>query len=483
MKIMKTLALIFTVLVITVQASAQKQGFNIRITLDDYNDSVLYLVNYYGKTNQIKDTAYSKNGNFVFKGKKSLPGGIYLAVTGERKYFEMLVDKEQHFSIHTKNGDFVNSAKIKGSKDNQDFYEYLKFLEKKDKERKDLEAEYKNKLEDENAKKEMEEKLKKINDDVLAYKDNIIKTMPESFLATILKASKEPEIPTELPKKEDGTPDSSYIYKYYKQHFFDGFDFADERLLRTPIYAARLKKYFTQVLLQHPDTLIKEADEIIAKAKPDSETYKYCIWYFTYETETSQIMGLDAVFVHLVKKYYETGEAYWVNDAVLKNITERANTLDRLLIGKTAPNMIMIDTTNDVSRLVALWGVQANYTVVLFWDPDCGHCRHEIPLIRDWMKENADKYGIKVFAVCSDTNLVKWKNFLREYNITDWVNVNGTRSATENYHDLYDIISTPTIYVLDKDKKILAKRLGYEQLKSFIKRDYEKNHKKEKPKE
>jgi hypothetical protein len=57
------------------------------------------------------------------------------------------------------------------------------------------------------------------------------------------------------------------------------------------------------VLLQQHDTLIKEADEIIAKAKPDSETYKYCIWYFTYETETSQIMGLDAVFVHLVKKY------------------------------------------------------------------------------------------------------------------------------------------------------------------------------------
>ena len=475
MKTTKLITLIFSFLFVSFSLSAQKNGYKIKVTIDNYNDSILYLVNYYGKTNQIKDTAYLKNGSFVFTGKENLKGGIYLFVTKERKYFEMLVDQEQHFSMHTKNDDFVNSAKIKGSKDNDDFYTYLKFLEKKDKERKNLEETYKNKLEDKEAKSEMEKKLKKINEAVIGYKEEYIIKHPNAFLTVILKASKEPEIPTELPINEEGKPDSTYIYRYYKSHFFDGFDFADERLLRTPIYASKLKKYFKQVLLQHPDTLIKEADEIIAKAKPDSETYKYCIWYFTWATETSEIMGIDAVFVHLVKKYYETGEAFWVNETVLKNITKRARTLDRLLIGKVAPNMIMIDTSNN---LLALYGQEANYTVVLFWDPDCGHCRHEIPLIRDWINENGDKYGAKVFAVCSDTNLVKWKTFLRKNKIQDWTNVNGTRSATPNYHDLYDIISTPTIYLLDKDKKIIAKRLGYEQLVGFIKRDYKNNTKK-----
>ena len=389
MKTIKALNIVLAVLFASYSLSAQKQGYNIKVTLDDYQDSILYLVNYYGKTNQIKDTAYLKKGSFVFKGKESLDGGIYLCVTKERKYFEMLVDKEQFFSIHTKNDDFVGSAKIKGSKDNQDFYTYLKFLEGKDKERKNLEETYKNRMEDKDAKAEMEKKLKVINDDVIGYKKNYITENPDAFLTVILRASKEPEIPTELPLNEKGEPDSTYIYKYYKAHFFDGFDFADERLLRTPLYASKLKKYFKQVLLQHPDTLIKEADEIITKAKPNKETYKYCIWYFTYETETSQIMGIDAVFVHLVKKYYETGEAYWVNETVLKNITKRARVLDKLLLERVAPNMIMIDTLNN---LKALYGVNANYTVVLFWDPDCGHCRHEIPLIRDWVNENGDKY-------------------------------------------------------------------------------------------
>ncbi len=483
MRTIKYFGILLAAMLMNISAFSQKSGHNIHIIIDDYPDTLLFLVNYYGTTNQIKDTAFSKKGDFVFKGDKALPGGIYLAVTGDRKYFEMLVDKEQHFSIHTKSGDFVNSAKIKGSKDNEEFYTYLKYLEKKDKERKAIEAEYKNKLEDKEAKKQMQEKLDKLNDEVKAYKNQIIKNKPETFLAAILRASKEPEIPTELPLNKDGKPDSTYIYRYYKSHFFDGFNFSDERLLRSPIYAQKIKKYFTKVLLQHPDTLIKEADSIIALAKPNKETYKFCIWYFTYASETSEIMGLDAVFVHLVKKYYETGEAYWVNETVLKNITKRANTLDRLLIGKTAPNMIMIDTTADINHLVSLWGVKSPYTVVLFWDPDCGHCRHEIPLIRDWMNENADKYGVKVFAVCSDTSLVKWKNFLKEFKIKQWINVNGTRSATENYHDLYDIISTPTIYLLDENKKILAKRLGSKQLEEFIERDYKRKHKQKEDKD
>lgn len=470
---MKYLHLLLLSLVIS-GLSAQKKGYNIQVSIDNYPDSVVYLVNYFGNTNQIKDTAYIQNGKFTFKGEETLPGGIYLCVTKDRKYFEMLVDKEQFFSIHTAQADYVENAKIKGSQDNIDFYNYLKFLAKKEKENAAIKPKNSDTITDAATKKEIDAKLKIISDEVMAYKEKILLDKPNSFLALILNASKEPEIPKELPLKDDGTPDSTYIYKYYKAHFFDGFDLSDERLLRTPLYAAKIKKYFKQIILQHPDTLIKEADLIIAKAKPNKETYKFAIWYFTYETETSQIMGMDAVFVHLVKKYYETGEAYWVNETVLKNITDRANVLDKLLLGRPGPNMIMIDTNNNLKSMAS---VKADYLIIVFWDPDCGHCRQEIPEIRDWMHENAEKYNAKVFSVCSDTNLVKWKKFLNEFKITDWENVNGTRSATANYHNLYDIISTPTIYLLDENQNIIAKRLGYKQLIEFIARDYRKKNK------
>ncbi len=469
----KLIFLLSLTVALTANLFSQKKGYDLQITINNYPDSVTYLVHYYGNTNMIKDTAYIKNGSFRFQGNETLPGGIYLIVTTAKTYFELIIDKEQHFSITTSNDDFVKNAKIKGSNDNQLFFDYLKFLGQKEEEKKTIDNQYSDK-EDAEQKKAHKEKLKTLNEEVISYKEKLMTGNPESFVTTILKASKEPETPTELPKKEDGSPDSTYIYKYYKAHYWDNFDLSDERLLRTPLYANRLKRYFTQVLLQHPDTLIKESDMLIAKAKPNRETYKYNIWYLTYETETSKIMGMDAVFVHLVKKYYETGEAYWVNESVMKNIVSRANTLDKLLIGRPGPNMIMIDTANNLKSMYALKG---DYTIVLFYDPDCGHCRSEVKEIRNWFKAYEKEYNMKIFAVCSDTSLVKWKKFIKENDIANWDNVNGTRSATENYHDLYDIISTPTIYLLDKNKNILAKRLAHHQLIEFIERDVNKKKK------
>lgn len=452
--------------------SQAKDAYKINVKLTNSSDTSLLLVSYYGNTNQIVDTAFLNKGVYTFSGDEPLKGGIYLVVFQNKQYFEMVVDKEQHFSMSTDPTNPVDKMEIKNSQDNIAFYTYMKQVGEFGKKDQELSKQYKEAEGNSKKQAELKKEISEVNEKVKAIKLAFIKDHQGSLFAKILQASEEPEVPKVLPKKDDGSPDSSYIYKYYKAHYFDGFDFADERLLRTPIYANKIKRYFKNILVQRPDTLIKEANMIIEKAKPNKETYKYCIWYFTYESETSQIMGMDEVFVALGKKYYITGEAYWVTDATLKRMTKRINTLDRLLIGKKAPNMIMQDT---LMNLRSLNDVIAEYTILLFWDPDCGHCKHEIHEAQPWTVENSEKYGVKVFAVCSDTSVVKWTKKIHEYKIHDWINVDGPRSLTENYHDLYDIISTPTIYLLDKDKKILAKRLSWKQTTDFIKRDYDFN--------
>jgi len=367
--------------------------------------------------------------------------------------------------------------KVKGSKDNKDFYDLMFYMNKLQQKRSPLEKELKAEGTTEERKKEIEKELKAIALEAIEYKEKYMQANPEALFTIILKASKDPDIPKVLPKNDKGEPDSTYIYKYYRAHYFDNFDFADERLLHTRFYAQKIKTYWTKVIPQHPDTLIKEAIRIIDLAKPNKETYKYCIWYFTYKAETSNIMGMDAVFVALGKRYYVSGEAYWVNEQVLKNMTKRINTLDRILLGKPAPPMIMQNTD---FKLESLYDVKANYTIVLFWDPDCGHCRTEIPRIKKWYDENAEKYGVKVFSVCSDTTVSKWKKSIKEFGIEDWVNVDGPRSISGNYHDSYDIISTPTLFLLDEKKMILAKRLSDAQITEFIERDFKRKQKEKK---
>ena len=474
MKIFRNTLLLLLVS-ISIGAFAQKDAYNINVKLTDSKDTSILLVSYYGNRNMKVDTAYLKNKSYTFSGKEPLKGGIYLVVFQNKQYFEILVDKDQIFSVDTDPKDPINKMKVKGSDDNTAFYQYLNDINVYGKKDRDLNKEYKLAEGD----KEKQEKLKKqlisLNDKVKEIKKTFIKEHTGSLFSAILLASQEPEVPTELPLNEDGTKDSTFIYRYYKEHFFDNFDFADERLLRTPIYAAKIERYFKKIIVQRPDTLIKETIAIIEKAKPNKETYKYCIWYFTYQVETSKIMGMDKVFVALGKKYYLTGEAYWVSDGTMKRMTKRINTLDKLLIGKKAPNLIMQDT---LMQLKSLYDTKANFTMVLFWDPDCGHCKHEIKALIKWYDEYASKYDVKIFSVCSDTSVVKWKKKINEYKIHDWINVNGPRSLTSNYHDLYDIISTPTIYLLDDKKDILAKRLSWSQNTAFIKRKFEEKQKK-----
>ena len=205
---------------------------------------------------------------------------------------------------------------------------------------------------------------------------------------------------------------------------------------------------------------------MIEIVRPNKEMFKFLVWYLTNWSETSNVMGFDKVFVHMVQTYYQTNQAYWANPTVVENLNKRAKKLDAILIGRSAPNMMMLDTNMMPQSLLS---VKAKYTVVFFWDPECGHCKVESPKLKKFYDDNKAKYDLEVFAVCSDTNMVKMKEYIKKNNF-NWINVNGPRSVTPNYHDVYDIYSTPVIYLLDDKKIILAKRLLVDQLEKFIER-------------
>ena len=458
---MRTVILFFTFIgLLSISCAQNKDAYNIRIKINNTSDKELLLVNYYGDKQYIKDTArYDSKGWAVFRGKEALDPGIYIAVMESRKYFEFMVDKEQIFTLETDTTDLVMNMKVKGSNDNLMFYEYLKLLNQKSKEREALEKQ----KETAESPEEIDILIKQINKDIIAYKEEVINNKPASFTAAIFKASREPEIPTELPKLENGKTDSAYGYFYFRNHYWDGFDFTDERLVRSPVYFNKLKTYFTQVLLQHPDTLIKEAQWLIPRTEPNKEMFKFTVWYLTYTSETSGIMGIDAFFVYMVDNYYRTGKAFWINESVMEKITSRATTLKSLLLGKTAPDLQMTD-----SNLVfkPLHKVNSKYTIIYFWDYSCGHCKKETPVLLDFYNKN--KNIVSVYAVGMIEDFEKWKAYIRENNL-NWINVVDAYNKT-NFRKIYDLSSTPIIFLLDKDKKILAKKISAEQTIDFIER-------------
>lgn len=446
-------------------------GYEIKAKITGLKENdTCYLGHYFGQHQLVKDTAISNSRSEIcFSGKDDLEGGIYFIVLPDKNFFEIIIDKEQKLNIETDTAELVKNMKIKGSKENLLFYEYLVFLKTNQSEYEKYKSAFKNNTDSVDFYKN---KMTEIDESMKTYKLNFISQNPDFLISKVFLASKDPDVP-EAPVLPNGRKDSTFAYYYYKQHFWDNIDLTDDRLIRTPVFYNRINYFFSKVVPQDVDSIIKESDILIEKTRENKTVFKYVVWYITYTYETSTVMGFDAVFVHMVEKYYMTNQCFWISPTVLDNITKRAMKLKPILLGKTTPNLIMQDTNLNLQSLHA---VKAQYTILLFWDYECGHCRTEVPEIHEYYLEYKDKYDIEVFAVCTDTNMVKMKSFIIEHNL-DWINVNGPRAITPPYAETYDIYSTPVIFILDDKKTILAKRIPGNKIIEFIEMDLKRNKK------
>ncbi|HET6244562.1 MAG: DUF5106 domain-containing protein [Bacteroidetes bacterium] len=461
-----TLRILFSfILTVLISSStfASKEGYSIKLKVTGIKDTVVQLGNYYGDKQYLKDSArVDSQGRFTFEGKEKLEGGIYLIILPGSRYFEIIIDSTQNFSLETDAVDYVKNMKIKGSAENILFYEYLNYITPRGKMVDSLKT-IMTALEESGDKgaAEIKEKLIAIDKEVLSYKKNLQEKHPGTFVAKMFNAMGEIDIP-EAPILENGAKDSTFAFRYYKQHYFDNIDFSDDRILRTPIYHNKLKKFIENMTVQIPDSIYKSADSVLGKAKASPELFKYTLWFITNTYERSNVMGMDAVFVYLAEKYYMTNQAFWVDEQQLEKISNRAITLKPLLLGKVTPNLVMKEMNNTVS---SLHNVKARYTILYFWDPECGHCKKITPQVYEVYKKYKSQ-GVGAFAVCTEVDLEKMKSFVEEKELK-WLNVYDPYNQT-NFRKVYDIYSTPVLYLLDENKEIIAKKISVEQLEEML---------------
>jgi thiol-disulfide isomerase/thioredoxin len=413
----------------------------------------------------------NSKGVAVFQKKDKLLPGVYSIVfPGKNKMFDFLVDKEQVINIKADTSDLTNKTTVTGSKENILFSEYQKFVAEKGallQKELSLFRASKNKA-DSNL---HENNYTKLNTELNNYRDNIISEHPNSMLAALLTSMKEPTVLNTHPVTRQDSLDN---YQYYKKHYWDGITFMDDRIIRTPFFLPKVERYFREVISPAPDSTIKEADYLLMVARSSPEMYKFLLNWLTDEYINPKYMGQDAVFVHLFNKYHSKGVSSWLNEKQMTAISNRAYMLMSNLIGEQAANLEMTDSSE---KPVSLYNVNAKFTVVAFWDPTCGHCRTEVPRLDSIYNAKWKKEGVKMFGVLAESHEKEnWKKFIRENNLTNWINVYQTDKQKKEIEDakkpsfkqLYDVIQTPTLFLLDKDKRIIAKKLTLEQLDDLI---------------
>jgi peroxiredoxin len=464
--------LAFLIILFSTTCFAQN-GYKLDFTVKGMKPGPVYLGFYQQDKPFARDTSeVDSRGSFSFTGPKTLNQGIYFILQDGNLLFDFVVGSDQHFSIETSSDDYIKNLVVKGDEDNSLFLQNRLLLNEAYKSTEQHVKVLRDSTASPESKKEANKVYEETGKQVLAEQEKIIAKSPGSVTARLLKMHKQVTVP-DPPKKSDGSIDSTFQLKYYKQHYFDNFGLGDEVMLRLQkvTYWDKVQNYLDKLFIQQPDTLFNELNKLISVAKQNQDTYKYLVWNAVVYYQNHSIMGLDQVYVKLVDKYITSGEMdYWLDKKTVSNMKDYADKLRRAPIGTKAPNLIMQDAQLQPK---SMYDIKSKYTVLFFFKPSCGHCREETPKLVTMYNAKKKSLNLEVFAVSTDSTMKEMKDFIRDFK-TPWITVNGPRTYTkEHFSKLYYADLTPTVYVLDQNKKIIARRIEVEQIDDFI-QNYEK---------
>lgn len=215
-------------------------------------------------------------------------------------------------------------------------------------------------------------------------------------------------------------------------HFWDGIETFDGPTDENPVLAAQIDFYFDKMVAPLPDSIYLEIDRLVKRTSFNPDLRDFILWHFLEKYRHPEYMSQDQVFVYLYDQYFSQLEIKDLNETNLALIRDKAETLRRLALFNLAPNFVINDS-------VDLHSVESEYTVLFFYDHDCDVCHQEMQELDSVCVVHPE---ITVLSIDMNTEDIR----------------------VDALYDLYDIETTPLIYVLDRDKRIMAKKIQARQI-------------------
>lgn len=447
----------------------ETQDLLVKVKVNGFAGGTVKLLGMIGQNHYLADSAKADaSGSMQFQRPERLPGGMYYVFLPNNKYFQILLDKDQHFEVETDISDFNSKTKITGSIDNKLLYDNIAYEVNHRKNYDSLNTLIKNAPEGSPTiaflKHKQEESIEQREKLLQSYQEEY----PNSFFTEFKMAGQNPKL--QEPKKPNGEIDAEKQIYLYRMDFWKDVDFSDERLLRTPVYHNKLKRFMTELTPKIIDSLISSADYIIQKSKANKEVFKYTSNWIGLQYRDSDIMGGEAVYVHVIDKYFTFDQAFWSDSAEIAGLRKQALDMKPSLLGKIGQNL----TCKDQFGLDQdLFDGKSELTVLMMWSYNCDNCKKEMPELKKvYAKYNS---RVRFYAISTEHDAAAWKKFITD-NQLPWINVSDNNYSSQ-YHKKYHLDVTPEIYVMDADRKIIGKNLKANQLETVFERVFkEKNN-------
>jgi len=454
-----------TIVLILISGLTFAQQLNIKFNLTSAPNKQVYLSHYYISSIYVDDTLQlDASGSALLKRDTLLPQGLYKIYLDEKNHFDFLLGADQEFTL-TNNSFSSQDLLIEGATETEEFVKYVQFL--KGMQQKSAKLREKLKTATDSQKQALRNELSDMTSKVQEYWMTISKKYPDTFLAKFLMANLVPSLDTSTLSEEIANNDSLLLiarFNYQKEHYWDNFDYTDERFLYTPLLKPKLETWFTKVLVQHYDSVRPYVLGFIEEVRPKKKIFQFVTSWFLNSSINSNIMGMDALFVDIARKYYLSGEAFWATEESIEKIRENVLFAENNLIGMIAPDLTLESYDGEYFNLHQ---IDAKYTIVVIYEPECSHCKIFVPELNEKVYKNYKGKGLEVYAIYSMDNKEEWSEFLAKHSLFDWINV-WDEHHTSGFKITYDARKTPGIYILDENKKIVAKKMTIEQIERFL---------------
>ena len=291
------------------------------------------------------------------------------------------------------------------------------------------------------------------------YLDSLVRLYPNSFAVRIARVYQTPFISASLNKEER--------IVFLKQHYFDNINFSDTALLRSMVFVNKAIAYLSiysnnrMPQKQLEAEFIKAVTLMLGAASVNPVIYKF---WLDYVVGGFDKYHFDEVITYIADNFQDPSSC---EDQERKSaLQKKLDTFKKISIGKIAPEMEVPDVKG---KPVKLSGINSEYTLVVFYASTCPHCAAMTPRLKDLYDKQKPK-RFEVMSVSIDTSRTEWTNFIREQKL-NWINVSDLKGFAGKSADDFNIYATPTMFLLDREKKILSKPVSLMELEQAL-RDY-----------
>lgn len=442
-----------------------QQSYHIKYTVKGLSDGKAYLAVCRGNLRVSVDSTKAVNGVIEFSKSKLLPVGVYRIVFRDSLFTDFVYNSEEVI-MENKLPYLRASLKIIKSDETKIFYEYWntarQIKDTIDETMQIGDVIYKNNggviTQDLDS---IQKRIVKLNKMLQDFTKALIAKSTGMFVQKILKAYLSPDYEAYL--KTPGAFQYKSRFSFLKDHYFDNIDFADTTLLNTEVFF-KLATDYLNTFADPPttDSYIRTIGVLLGKASESKPVYNYLLNLMMNTFETSDY---EEVYVNLIDNYYlqntcESGHEH-------KSAASKAEAMKKLKIGNSAPEIKMPDVNGN---LTSLYSISANTVLLLFWSSECVHCEAAMPELITLYNEYKPK-GLEIVGVSIDTIKSVWLEGISKNNLK-WFNISDLKGLKSDYIAKYNIWHTPTFYLLNDEKVIIARPLSIEQLKVKLKEVY-----------